>query len=174
MKTPSFIDALTNRFNRLSQGGDRPGKSGESPLYAAVKAGNRTRVRLLLRAGSNPNRRGPDGATALHEAAYWGEAGIVDLLLAHGADPNIVDAHGWTPLHAAAVTGGEKARATIIARLKAGGADESVKDNQGWTARDYMALWEDNPAAAERLRLLTTGRQKLDPPPPRAAGVVLH
>ena len=55
----------------------------------------------------------------------------------------------------------------------AAGARDDVADRQGWTARDYMKLWEDNPAAAEKLRVMMTGRQSIGgggakpPPPPK-------
>lgn len=171
MKPPQFLGHITDRFNHLTGGGkDARGNKKESPLYRAVRAGNRGEVRDRLRRGADPNQSNASGSTPLHEAAYWGEGDIVSLLLKHGADATRVDEHGWTPLHAAAVSGGLRGRGAIIDQLKAAGARDDIADKQGWTARDYMALWEDNPAAAERLRLLLSGRQTMKPgtpPPPK-------
>ncbi len=171
MKPLSFLDTITDRFNRMTHGGRDPRNArGESALYRAVRAGNRSEVRDRLRRGADPNQAADGGTTPLHEAAYWGESDIVRLLLKAGADVARVDDHGWTPLHAAAVSGGLRTRADIIALFKDAGARDDIADKQGWTARDYMALWDDNPAAAERLRVMMTGRQNLKSgakPPPR-------
>lgn len=162
MKPPEFLSHITDRFNRLTHGGKDPRNAqGETALYRAVRAGNRSEVRDRLKRGADPNLATANGTTPLHEAAYWGEIDIVRLLIKHGADINRVDEHGWTALHAAAVSGGQRTRAAIIALLQTAGARDDVADKQGWTARDYMALWDDNPAAAERLRVMMTGRQTL-------------
>lgn len=172
MKPLSFLDHITDRFNRMTHGGRDPRNArGESALYRAVRAGNRSEVRDRLRRGADPNLATDNGMTPLHEAAYWGESDIVKLLLKHGADVAQIDDHGWTALHAAAVSGGSRTRGDIIALLKAAGAADDVADKQGWTPRDYMALWDDNPAAAERLRVMMMGRQTLKgdakPKPPQ-------
>lgn len=174
MKPPEFLSHITDRFNRLTHGGKDPRNArGETALYRAVRAGNRSEVRDRLRRGADPNTASENGTTPLHEAAYWGEIDIVRLLLKHGADITRVDDHGWTALHAAAVSGGARTRGAIIALFTAAGARDDVADKQGWSARDYMALWDDNPAAAERLRVMMTGRQTLNkgagakPPPPK-------
>lgn len=172
MRPPGFIGNITDRFNRITNGGKDPRNArGESALYRAVRAGNRGEVRDRLKSGADPNLPTASGITPLHEAAYWGELDILRLLLKHGADPKRVDDHGWTALHAAAVSGGLRARATIIDELIKAGARDDVADKQGWTARDYMTLWDSNPEAAERLRVMMTGRQNLGggtaPKPPR-------
>lgn len=166
MKPPDFLHELTSAFNRLTgTGPNRHNNRGESVLYREVRAGNRLEVRALLRGGANPNAQTPAGITPLHEAAYWGEREIAALLLKYKADPTITDQHGWTAMHAAAVSGGMRSRSAIITLLKAQGCKDDVPDKHGWTASDYMKLWEENPAAAEKLRLQLTGRQKVEMPP---------
>lgn len=172
MKPAGFFKRIADNFNRLTGGGrDQHAARGERALYLAVRAGNRSEVRTHLKRGADPNLATENGTTALHEAAYWGEVDIVRLLIAYGADPSRMDAHGWTPLHAAAVSGGMRTRAVIITILMAAGGGDDVVDKHGWTAREYMALWDHHPAAAERLRIMM-GRQVLDgdkrqPPQPR-------
>lgn len=90
--------------------------TGESPLHCALcKAGRPYylfTVRLLLKAGADPNARtiaGSEtdgfmrdvrnkGETPLHRAAAYGSAEIVGLLLEHGADREARDAAGDSPL----------------------------------------------------------------------------
>lgn len=165
MKMPNFLDTITENFNRLTGGGDHKNKRGESALYRAVRAGNRHEVKSLLRSGADPNLATPAGMTPLHEAAYWGERDIMAMLLDKGGDPTKTDEHGWTPLHAAAVAGGLRTRRAIIELLIAKGADDMALDKHGWSPRDYMSLWDDNPDAAEKLRLFLQGRQTVDAPP---------
>lgn len=157
----SFLEALTERFNRA---GAKP--DGRMALHHAVRAGNLRDVKQQLRGRADVNRADDTGMTPLHIAAYWGEAGIVSLLLANNADVNARDDQGWTPLHAAAMAGGQRTRKNIIAALLAKGADDNLADNHGWTARDYMALWDENPAAAEKLRQFLKSAAKLSPPRP--------
>lgn len=109
-------------------------------------------VKRLLRNGANPNDSNAQNLTALHMAAYWGETEIVELLLKHGARADVDNGKGWTALHSAAISGGLKSRKNIIAMLLTAGAALHKPDQHGWTAQDYMQLWENNAAAAEKLK----------------------
>jgi uncharacterized protein len=63
-------------------------------------------VRLLLKAGANPNAvEMPSGKTALIYACETSTAETVKLLLAAGADPNHVATNGVTPLFMAEFIG---------------------------------------------------------------------
>lgn len=165
MTPPPFLTALTERFNR-ALGDDRKTK-GESALYRAVRAGNLRAVKRALRGRADVNRAAPDGTTPLHVAAYWGETEIVTLLVAAGADVHRKDDQGWTPLHAAAVAGGFRSRGAVIALLMDHGAHAAQADKHGWRAQDYMALWDKNPEAAEKLRLFLAQHSAMPKAPPR-------
>ncbi|PWW74643.1 ankyrin, partial [Tuber magnatum] len=76
---------------------------GNTPLHCAVFFGQEDTVRLLLRAGANPNARNRVGMTALHWAAGHrdGFAGIISCLLEHSADPEIPDGSGRKAIYRA-------------------------------------------------------------------------
>lgn len=146
---------LNDLFNTITGNGiDKRNEQGETKLYRAAREGNVTAVKKLLRAGADPDIADSHGLTPLHQAAYWGESEIVGLLLKAGAAPNVDNGHGWTPLHSAALSGGMKSRGAIIRDLKNAGAKDDINDKNGWTPRDYMQLWEENAAAAAKLKNL--------------------
>ena len=70
---------------------------------------------------------------------------------------------GWTPLHSAAVSGGMRSRREIIELLQKAGAKDTPKDKHGWVPSDYMQLWEQNAAAAEKLKLYLQIPEGLSP-----------
>ena len=69
-----------------------------TPLLFAVRRGHRDAVRVLLRAGADPNDTAPDGTSAVTVAIINWHYEVGALLLNHGADPN-ASAQGWTALH---------------------------------------------------------------------------
>ena len=144
---------LNHLFNSLTGHGlNKRDKNGETHLFRAVKNGDIRTVKKLLRDGANPNVANNHKLTPLHHAAYWGETEICEMLVKAGADVHQHNGLGWTALHSAAVSGGMKARRKVIDLLKKAGAKDDIKDKQGWTAADYMLLWEENAAAAEKLK----------------------
>jgi cytohesin len=62
-------------------------KFKNTPLQAALLAGQATTTKLLLDRGADPLVRQARGVTPLHEAAVSGRRDLVDLLLAAGAEP---------------------------------------------------------------------------------------
>lgn len=154
------MPGLNNIFNTLTgRGIDNRDARGETRLLKAVRQGSSNEVRRLLRGGADPNAADEQGMTPLHIAAYWGETDIVEALLKNGADPNKDNGKGWTPLHAAALSGGLKSRKEIIELLLKAGAKDDRQDPNGWSPRDYMLLWEENAAAAEKLKEYMTMKQ---------------
>lgn len=167
---------INNLFNKVGGSGvNKKNKQGETKLYCAARSGSLKQVKKLLRDGADPNIADDHGLTPLHQAAYWGETEIVDALIRAGADVNAENnGKGWTPLHSAAVSGGMKARKDVIDVLLAAGADKGAKDKNGWTPDDYMLLWEQNEAAAQKLKDFTkipnglsAPRQQTPPAPPK-------
>lgn len=76
--------------------------------YLAFEKGKVELVKLLLRAGCDPNGLSSEGYTPLHRAIRSDDASLVDILLTHGANPKIrtpvgeLLPAGLTPLHIAA------------------------------------------------------------------------
>lgn len=76
-----------------------------SLLAAAVQAGAKNCVQLLLDAGANPNYTRPDSKSLLHIAAAIGSADIISRLLAAGADAQARGGNGAMPIHDAIWSG---------------------------------------------------------------------
>ena len=80
--------------------------SGNTPVWAALRAGQSTLARFLIQdAGADVNAACEQGKTYLHLAAERKAADDVSWLLAHGAAHTAKDMHSNTPLHAAAGAG---------------------------------------------------------------------
>jgi hypothetical protein len=77
----------------------------EVSLLEAVKAGDRTAVRAIVKSGTDVNGRQVDGTTPLHWAARADDREMAVLLLGGGADANAVNRYGVTPLSLAARNG---------------------------------------------------------------------
>lgn len=94
----------------------------DSPLFEAVKKGDKAAVEALLAKGADVNAKDGYGDTPLHNAAYYGKKDIVELLLDKGADVNVKGSGGETPLQWAAAGGkkdiAELLRETMIIRAK--------------------------------------------------------
>jgi ankyrin repeat protein len=136
---PAMVEYL------LSRGADpnvQTNENGSSVLAGLAYMNALECVRLLLRAGADPNRgRDASGETPLHHAVATDESDrtpLVKLLLDHGADPNAktkpgvtsynfwreARTRGETPLHRAAAFSPRE----TIELLLAAGADRTVHD----------------------------------------------
>lgn len=91
--------------------------SNSFPLIDAVKAGDRARVRALVKQRSELTRAEADGTTALHWAVRADDVEIVRVLLTAGADVTAATREGITPLALAAINGSAVMTETL---LKAG------------------------------------------------------
>lgn len=99
-------------------------------------------VKVLLKAGADPNAKTLEGVTPLHEAADADHSYMtVELLLKAGADPMARDHEGNTPLHL--VASGWNVRAVELL-LKAG-ADPNARDIEGNTPLHRAADWAGDP-----------------------------
>src|SRR5688572_12396594 len=74
-------------------------------LVNAVKAGDLTRTRALLRQKADVNQAEADGTTALHWAVHRDDLAAIDLLLGAGVAVNGANRYGVTPLSLAATNG---------------------------------------------------------------------
>jgi ankyrin repeat protein len=124
-------------------------------LSAPISTGDTFAVRLLLRAGADPNRPMPAGLFGEgHEdeppwpVAYAAvrsgcPADLVELLLDHGADPNTAGPDGLSP-HRLAISQG---RADLAALLRRRGARDDATDAE----RFLSACLRGDQAVARRL-----------------------
>ena len=88
------------------------GPAFATDLTDAVRAGNVSRVVLLLNSGADPNKRSPYNGP-LHDAARIGSDEITTILIRAGADLELPGFGGNRPLHSAAMAG----RATFVSLL---------------------------------------------------------
>jgi ankyrin repeat protein len=119
----------------------------EATLLDAVKRGDMSAVRTLLRAKSDANVADPDGTSALHWAVRRDDVAAANALLAAGANPRAANRYGVTPLALAATNGS----ATLIERLLDAGADVHSVQPGGETA--LMTAARAGSAAAVRVLL---------------------
>ncbi|MHB1141596.1 MAG: ankyrin repeat domain-containing protein [Sulfuricaulis sp.] len=101
----------------------------DSPLFEAVRRGDKAAVEALLAKGADVNAKGEYGYTPLHEASR-GQKDIAGLLLAKGADVNAKDNYGKTPLSYGVTQNGNT---DLVKLLLAKGADINIKSRDGFT-----------------------------------------
>ena len=121
--------------------------AADTRLVDAVKAGDRTAVRRLLKQKADVNAPEADGTTALAWAVRQDDAGLVDqLLTAAGADVKAANRYGVTPLFLACQNGS----AAMIEKLLKAGADANATVTEGETAL-MTASRTGNPEAVKVL-----------------------
>ncbi len=120
---------------------------GTTALHWAVNDSNLQEVKLLLKAGANPNAANRYGATPLFTAVTSGNIAMVDTLLAAGANVNQVLLEGETVLMTAARTGNAK----IIKALLAKGADTQARENFYGETALIWAVAENHAEVVEAL-----------------------
>ena len=101
----------------------------DSPLFEAVKKGDKATVEALLAKGADVNAKDEYGDTPLHKAETFGHKDLAGLLLAKGADVNAKTKYGWTPLHTAVFSGHKDFAELLLAK----GADVNAKNTDGYT-----------------------------------------
>lgn len=98
-------------------------------LIEAVKNGNRSGVRGLLKQRAPVNASDADGTTALHWAVRASDEEVIQLLIRAGANVKSADRYGFTPLALAA----ENGNAAVIEILLKAGADANAMLPEGET-----------------------------------------
>jgi ankyrin repeat protein len=104
-----------------------PTAQGVPPLVAAVKRGDHSAVRTLLRNKTIVNQPEADGTTALHYAVQANDGQLVSMLIAAGANVRAANRYGLQPLTLAATNGSEP----VLAQLLKAGADPNTTTAAG-------------------------------------------
>ncbi|MGA2854740.1 MAG: ankyrin repeat domain-containing protein, partial [Verrucomicrobiota bacterium] len=104
------------------------GKSGETPLFAAVRQPEM--MKLLLSAGASPNVKTDNGGTPLLSAIQNSQFESAALLVQNGADVNTANDNGMTPLHMAVWA----QNIPIISLLLSNKVDINIRHPSGRTA----------------------------------------
>lgn len=121
--------------------------AADLPLLDAVRKGDATAVRALLKQRPNVNARAADGSTALHWAAHLDNLEIADALIRAGATVNVANDAGATPLWLAT----ENGSAAMVGRLLLAGAEPNTGLPSGETP--VMTASRAGSAAAVQLLL---------------------
>jgi ankyrin repeat protein len=87
---------------------------GYTPLGLAARNNNLEILRLLLRAGADPDRKSDDGDFPLHSAVRAGHVGAVEALLQAHPDLLRFDREGLSALALASSLGNEKIAALLL------------------------------------------------------------
>ena len=98
-------------------------RTGFTPLVFATVKDDVASMRMLLKAGANPNVALPSGAKPVIVAIQYKNTAAALALLEAGADFNVRDRAGNTPLHLAAQAGD----LSLVGALVAKGADLNAR-----------------------------------------------
>jgi ankyrin repeat protein len=100
-------------------------------LFSAVRSGDLTIVKSLIKKGLDVNIRDEDGISPIHYAVVLGHNHIAQLLIESGADVNTqsCDMEFTTLLYATCFTGNYELTRILIAA----GANPNVASKNGWT-----------------------------------------
>jgi ankyrin repeat protein len=103
--------------------------SGDGPLAKAVKAGDLSAVRTLVKSGTDVNSQSGDGSTPLLWAVHHANLEIARVLLGAGAKADTANDFGVTPLLHASRTG----NAAMVDVLLRAGASPTLAHPEGET-----------------------------------------
>jgi RNA polymerase sigma factor (sigma-70 family) len=158
-RDPGLISAEEDWTREEAFAANLPYAAHATPLVRAAGAGDVELVRLLLRAGSDPDGACgcAGGETPLWAATVVGATDVVAELLGRGANPDAAAFQGATALHVAV----QRGHADIAHLLDAAGANHELTDAGGRTPGDWARLdGEDGRAAPPGM--LVTGIRALD------------
>lgn len=99
---------------------------GYTPLGMAAEIGNRPVVKLLLRAGADPDQKNDDGNSPLHVAALMNRMEVAVALLEAQADLTLLNKKRMTPLALAAAEG----QGEVVSMLMSWGGCRHVDECQ--------------------------------------------
>ena len=104
--TPAAIGDTRTLKARIDQGADINAllpEGGMTALAIAADFGQNDAVKMLLKAGADPDARNENQSTPSLGAAFFGRPDCLKTLLDAGADPNLADENGTTTFTALAI-----------------------------------------------------------------------
>mmetsp|Transcript_4629 Transcript_4629/g.8732 ORF Transcript_4629/g.8732 Transcript_4629/m.8732 type:complete len:853 (+) Transcript_4629:419-2977(+) len=123
------------------------GASIVSPLFLAAAEGNLPLVRILCKAGANPNLRHPDGSAVIHVAVRSCNVHIVRTLYEYGADPHLLKSNSIGTLHMACQADALDICSALVQEM---GVDMHRKNKSGSTPL-HLAVFQRHNAIVEFL-----------------------
>ncbi|MBK3453243.1 ankyrin repeat domain-containing protein [Pseudomonas sp. MF6754] len=120
----------------------------QTPLMLMTEAGDTQLVRIMLKAGADPEMQDRQGMTALHSAIKSCVVSCVDALLDHPCHLDKVTIDGQSPLHTAAWSGNLHATQRLL-QLAPRLAWE--RNTQGMTPLERVEYLINNPQAIQHL-----------------------
>jgi len=132
----------------LAEGADVNAVTGTGRYTPLHQANSASVVKLLLRAGADPQAKDKFGKTPLAKALQDGRCDVAAVLLNGTSDAAARDAHGRTLLHSAAMGGCTQLGAQLIKS----GADVNARDTYAGNSVLYLALTRGDAAFVELLR----------------------
>lgn len=116
------------------------GTGAMTPLYGAVRFGNREVARVLLDLGVPVDEPAGNGMTPLGQSVLGNQIEMARLLIGRGADVNHVDKLGMTPLlYAASIDFGDS---SMVELLRKSGARADAHTKEGLTALDLARKYK--------------------------------
>lgn len=115
---------------------DARGKSGRTPLAAAVYGGRLDEAKRLLDQGADPAAADAKGLTPMMWAASRGHNGLLRDMVAKRPNLDAQDRRGFTAIYCAA----ERANAEGYKVLLDAGANPELRDRKGRSAADVLAI----------------------------------
>lgn len=135
-----------------------------SRLIEAVRRGDLTMVKNMLKAGAKLDAPDEKGLFALHHAAQAGQSEVIHALVDAGADLEAVTANGSgkTALHCASESDRPGTSLAVTTLLKLG-SDPSCRDASGNTSLHKAALSEDNNPGSMNEKAMALAKAGTDP-----------
>lgn len=120
----------------------------QTPLMLITEAGDTQLVRIMLKAGADPEMQDRQGMTALHSAIKSGVGSCVDALLDHPCHLDKLTIDGQSPLHTAAWSGNLHATQRL---LQLAPRLAWQRNTQGMTPLERVEHLINNPQAIQHL-----------------------
>ena len=138
--SPESLSSQPDEILNPGSGINKKDNDGNTPLSAAILAGETDNALSLLDQGADLNIKNKLDLSPLHIAVFLNNRTIVNQLLLKGAEINIKGNSGYTPLHIAS----ELNHAILAKEMLSSGASKSIKTDQKLTAKAIARIQNNN------------------------------